>query len=99
RLSICPRRDQRWLRSPSPEASRLPAVIETQDLSKTYARGIYALRELTMSVGEGEFVFLTGPSGGGKSPLLRLLLLQERPTHGHAIVAGRNLARLRRNEV
>jgi cell division transport system ATP-binding protein len=74
-------------------------VIETYGLSKTYARGIYALRDLTMSVGKGEFVFLTGPSGAGKSTLLRLLLLQERPTQGDAIVAGRNLARLRRKEV
>jgi len=74
-------------------------VIETHSLSKTYARGVYALRDLTMSVGKGEFVFLTGPSGAGKSTLLRLLLLQERPTEGHAIVAGRNLAHLRRNEV
>ncbi|MGH9199901.1 MAG: cell division ATP-binding protein FtsE [Vicinamibacterales bacterium] len=74
-------------------------MIETYSLSKTYARGIYALRDLTMSVGKGEFVFLTGPSGAGKSTLLRLLLLQERPTQGDAIVAGRNLARLRRKEI
>ena len=52
-----------------------------------------------MTIGKGEFVFLTGPSGAGKSTLLRLLLLQDRPTSGDAVVAGRNLARLKRNEV
>jgi cell division transport system ATP-binding protein len=74
-------------------------VIETQALSKTYARGVYALRDLNLNVGKGEFVFLTGPSGAGKSTLLRLLLLQERPSSGDAIVAGRNLSRLTRHEV
>ena len=74
-------------------------MIETNALSKMYARGIYALRDLNLSVGKGEFVFLTGPSGAGKSTLLRLLLLQERPSSGDAVVAGRNLARLTRNEV
>jgi len=74
-------------------------VIETQGLGKTYGRGLYALRDLTLKVDKGEFVFLTGPSGAGKSTLLRLLLLQERPTEGDVIVGGRNLARLTRNEV
>jgi cell division transport system ATP-binding protein len=74
-------------------------VIETQGLGKMYGRGLYALRDLTLKVDKGEFVFLTGPSGAGKSTLLRLLLLQEKPTEGEVIVAGRNLARLTRNEV
>jgi cell division transport system ATP-binding protein len=74
-------------------------VIETYGLSKAYSRGIYALRDLTISIAKGEFVFLTGPSGAGKSTLLRLLLAQEHPTQGDAIVAGRNLSRLRRSEV
>jgi cell division transport system ATP-binding protein len=68
-------------------------------LGKDYGRGLYALRDLTLTIGRGEFVFLTGASGAGKSTLLRLLLLQERPTEGVAIVNGRNLARLSRSEV
>jgi cell division transport system ATP-binding protein len=74
-------------------------VIETHGLGKAYGRGLYALRDLTLSVGKGEFVFLTGPSGAGKSTLLRLLLLQEQPTEGSAIVNGRNLSRMSRREV
>jgi cell division transport system ATP-binding protein len=74
-------------------------VIETQGLGKTYGRGMYALRDLNLTVGRGEFAFLTGPSGAGKSTLLRLLLLEERPTEGDVIVAGRNLSHLTRDEV
>jgi len=74
-------------------------VIETQGLSKTYGRGVYALRHLTLTIDKGEFVFLTGSSGAGKTTLLRLLLVQERPTEGDVTVGGRNLARLTAAEV
>jgi cell division transport system ATP-binding protein len=73
-------------------------VIETQSLSKTYGRGMYALQNLNITVEKGEFVFLTGPSGAGKSTLLRLLLLQEKPSEGDVIVNGRNLSHLTRDE-
>jgi cell division transport system ATP-binding protein len=74
-------------------------VIETQSLGKSYGRGMYALRDLSLKVDRGEFAFLTGPSGAGKSTLLRLLLLEERPSEGEVIVAGRNLSLLKRDEI
>lgn len=73
-------------------------MIETHALGKAYGRGVYALRDVTLTIGKGELVFLTGSSGAGKSTLLRLLLLQERPSEGDAIVGGRNLGRLGRRE-
>jgi len=69
-------------------------MIEAQRLSKTYSRGVYALRELTLRIDKGDFVFLTGPSGAGKSTFLRLLLRQETPSDGQLLVGGRNLAEL-----
>jgi cell division transport system ATP-binding protein len=73
-------------------------VIETHHLSKFYSRGLYALRDLSLTVDKGEFVFLTGPSGAGKSTVLRLLLLQERPSEGELFVNGHNLSKLSRRE-
>jgi cell division transport system ATP-binding protein len=74
-------------------------VIEAQHISRTYARGVYALRDFSLQVNKGDFVFLTGPSGAGKSTLLRLLLRRDVPTEGRLIVGGRNLAELSPRQV
>ncbi len=74
-------------------------MIEAYHVSKTYARGVYALRDLSLRVEKGDFVFLTGPSGAGKSTLLRLLLRQDVPTEGQLMVGGRNLSTLTARQV
>ena len=74
-------------------------MIEATGLGKSYGRGLYAIKDLNLTVDKGEFTFLTGPSGAGKSTLLRLLLLQERPTEGTVTVGGRDLSKLSRQEI
>ena len=74
-------------------------MIETHHRSKFYSRGVYALRDLSLTVEKGEFVFLAGPSGAGKSTFLRLLLLQERPSGGEIVVNGDRLSTLSRREI
>jgi cell division transport system ATP-binding protein len=74
-------------------------VIEAQNVSKMYSRGVYALHELSLRIDKGEFVFLTGPSGAGKSTLLRLLLRSDVPSSGKLVVGGRDLARLTQRQV
>ena len=74
-------------------------VIEFDNVSKQYPGGHEALRSVTLSVEQGEMVFLTGHSGAGKSTLLKLIPLLERPTRGQIVVAGINLSRLRKGRI
>jgi cell division transport system ATP-binding protein len=75
-------------------------VIRFQNVSKVYARGARpAVNRLTLDVERGEFVFLVGASGSGKSTCLRLALREERPTDGEIFVAGRTLSTLRQWKV
>ena len=70
-------------------------MIRFQNVSKVYARGARpALDQITMEVERGEFVFLVGASGSGKSTFLRLVLREERPTSGQVFVAGRDVSTL-----
>ncbi len=70
-------------------------MITFENVTKTYpSQARPALSAVTVDVAEGEFVFLVGASGSGKSTFLRLVLREERPTSGRIHVAGRDLARL-----
>ena len=74
-------------------------MIEASHLSKLYSRGVYALRDLSITIDKGEFLFLTGASGAGKSTFLRLMLREELPDEGELRVSGRSLRDLRPQEV
>jgi cell division transport system ATP-binding protein len=69
-------------------------MICFEHVSKRYAEGIYALRDVSFALAAGEMVFLTGHSGAGKSTLLRLVLMLEQATRGQVIINGSNLSAL-----
>jgi cell division transport system ATP-binding protein len=75
------------------------SMVVFSNVSKRYVGGIVALDSLSFSLEEGEFLFLTGPSGAGKTTVLRLMLAEERPTSGQIIVARRNLGALRESAI
>jgi cell division transport system ATP-binding protein len=67
-------------------------MITFDRVSKRYEEGHDALREISVSIDRDELVFLTGHSGAGKSTMLRLIMLMDRPSRGQLIVDGQDLA-------
>ena len=70
-------------------------MIRFDNVTKRYASGQDALREVGFSIEAGEFVFLTGHSGAGKSTVLKLISAQERPTRGTVLLDGKNVGAVR----
>ena len=74
-------------------------MIRFENVTKTYDPKIIGLEDVSVHIERGEFAFLVGHSGSGKSTFIRLLLKEFEPSKGSITVAGRNLQRMRRAAV
>src|SRR5690242_4814289 len=70
------------------------SVIDFRGVSKRYPSGDVGLDDLTFSIERGEFVFLVGATGSGKSTVMRLLIKELEPTEGTIRVAGHDLGEI-----
>ena len=82
--------------TPDPEAGPL---LDVRGVTRTLPEGVTLVRDVSLAVGRGEFVAVTGPSGSGKSSLLDLLGLLDRPTEGQVLLEGQDTAQLSPREM
>jgi len=74
-------------------------LIRMKDVKKQYKNGVTAIYDLDLQIKKGDFVFVIGGSGSGKSTMIKMLYREEKPTSGEIIVGGINVAKLRNKKV
>ena len=74
-------------------------MIEFKGVYKTYDTGIEALKDVNIHIDKGEFVFIVGASGAGKSTFLKLIMREEVPTAGEVIINDFRLSKLKRRQI
>jgi cell division transport system ATP-binding protein len=74
-------------------------MLKLKEVYKTYKNGVNALYNVNLFIGQGEFVYIIGPTGSGKSTLIKLIDAEERPTKGLVEVAGIDIGTLRTGRV
>ena len=74
-------------------------MIDLTNVCKTYKNGVNALYNINLHIDQGEFVYIIGPTGSGKSTLIKLLDGEEVPTKGTVKVVGINVGKLKHSKV
>src|SRR3954447_14104961 len=97
-MASAPTQAQARRARPRPAGLDVP-VVEFHDVTKVYDGGSVGLERATMKIGRGEFVFLVGPTGCGKSTCIRLLMKELEPTKGEIAIAGKTLGEVPRSRV
>lgn len=74
-------------------------MIEMQDVYKKYPNGVVATNGISVLIKQGEFVYVVGPSGAGKTTFIKMMYCEEVPTKGNIMINGVNLAKIKPNKI
>jgi len=74
-------------------------LIKMKDVRKVYKNGVTAIHHIDLAIKKGEFVFIIGETGCGKSTLIKLLYREEKPTEGQILVGGLDVAKIRNGKI
>lgn len=74
-------------------------MIQLQGVTKVYSNGAIGLNRVSLSIEKGEFVFITGNSGSGKSTFLKLLYKEIDPDHGKIVINNRDITKMKRRQI
>jgi cell division transport system ATP-binding protein len=74
-------------------------MIEFISVWKEYDRGIIALRDVSFIVNKGEMAFLTGPSGAGKTTIMRLIIAEKKPTRGRIMISDEDITNINLHQI
>ena len=74
-------------------------MIKLENITKVYKTGVRAVNNMNVNIGPGEFVYVIGPTGAGKSTFIKLLYREEKATSGKVIVAGEDVSKIKDRKV
>ena len=79
--------------------SRGDWMIKLENVTKVYKTGVRAVNNMNVDIGDGEFVYVIGPTGAGKSTFIKLLYREEKASSGKVIVAGQDVSKIKERKV
>ena len=74
-------------------------MIKLENVTKIYKTGVRAINNMNVDIGPGEFVYVIGPTGAGKSTFIKLLYREEKATSGLVVVAGKDVSKIKNRKV
>ena len=75
------------------------SLIKMSHVKKTYKTGVTAIHDLSLTIDKGDFVFIIGSTGCGKSTLIKMLYREEKPTSGKIVIGGLDVGKIRNSKV